>query len=483
MQIREDGADVYAVKREQPTMYTNSRGMRYTRVPQTNALVAIPSAPVPAVGAGAADQTKSVTFAHGDLLRLQTYRRFKDNTETIMSMIHAAWWPTDAWHYFPLKIYFQEHWSDWTLQCSCNTPYKFLFVRFLVAFAMSVLWIPTAIVFYLVSTVSFAMRGYIFTDELLFGSNLIAMSGHLTLLILTLTSKGEAKDDIFFNRPDLRFDCTVDREDVRWGNGVGLGMSYEVVTDALDAKIVTSLFFALSFAFHLLYLIWIGVSWTSEEKHHGDCFYTQMLVACNQPLRFLEYSFSSAIMIFMTIFIAGSPDFRICFAGATLLFVTNTYGWLCECLSPPANDGREWKHKSLLRRWFVNLVGYVPFLVAYYLVLSPFLFVVTTCEERDEVCPAEWVTTLVYVQFAIFASFGIVSLYVQSVETNVAKVFVTGELTYTCMSLFAKALLGVTLYINVLQLSGSIGANVLLQNSTRSSELTALYNSSCPATA
>ena len=107
------------------------------------------------------------------------------------------------------------------------------------------------------------------------------------------------------------------------------------------------------------------------------------------------------------------------------------------------------------------------------------------CDEhlqgKGGTCPAEWVNTLVYAQFGLFSSFGIVSLYVQCVNKQVRRHFIFGEIVYTIMSITAKALLGGALLVNVLALTGSIGSNVLEQNNDRSVELIGLYNASCPA--
>ena len=339
-----------------------NKNVRYTRVPQTNTLVAIPGATSlkydgkdSSTDGGEESDAKKKTFKNTDLVRFQTYTREDAHKWNLLSL----------WEEFPLKVWYEDLGP---LDKLCS-PYRFPLLKLIVCLLMTVLWVVTVLVLIIPASIFLCIRPFIYTDEALFLTNFLAGAAHLALALVTFGQQGDAKDDIYFNRPALVFDCEVSREDFRWGSGMSLGLAYEVEKNGLDAKLLTGMFFMLSFVFHLIYVLMTVLSWWSQKQ--GDSYYTQMLTACNQPLRFLEYSFSSALMIFLTIYLAGTPDFRTCFAGAALLFVTNTYGWLCECLSPPNQNGTSWVHASLFRRWAVNILGYVPFLVAYYLVLSP----------------------------------------------------------------------------------------------------------------
>lgn len=100
-------------------------------------------------------------------------------------------------------------------------------------------------------------------------------------------------------------------------------------------------FFALSMGFHL-FVVWMSskpwLGWCtrgllSDGKQNG--FYYRWMHQCRNPLRWLEYSASASIMLFVIAFFSGVRDQLLLVALTALCFCTITYGWVTEALSRP----------------------------------------------------------------------------------------------------------------------------------------------------
>ena len=150
---------------------------------------------------------------------------------------------------------------------------------------------------------------------------------------------------------------------------------------------------------------------------------------------------------------SGVRDTSMIVALFVLMFCVMTYGWVCEMLadrtvlSDPNND----TYDKVFSRLFPNLLGYVPYITAYYIVIEQYMRV--TEEFKSPNIPEGrrmpwWIDMIVLGQCAVFSLFAIVSILQQVWP---ARMYYRGEIIYIVLSFVSKGLLGATLLAGVLQ--------------------------------
>lgn len=232
----------------------------------------------------------------------------------------------------------------------------------------------------------------------------------------------------------------------------------------------------LSFSFFMLsslahFCIWVLIK---KEWSLFGLTYCQYLRSGQQPLRWIEYSISASIMsiaIAYTAGIRGTYEIAMIF---TLMFCTMTYGMGCELLSgvegysskprvpetgylrnfyhsmtaidrePPKNIAIQWVQPSFTKRILPNLVGYVPYIVVWVVILSN--YTENTKKYKSQI-PA-WVDLIVYGQLIVFTSFAVVSVCQQLWPPHQ---YWRGEVAYVFLSFFSKGFLGFVLAFSVLR--------------------------------
>jgi hypothetical protein len=101
--------------------------------------------------------------------------------------------------------------------------------------------------------------------------------------------------------------------------------------ETVPLKTLAVTFFALSAGFHLIIVL--------GSLQNG--FYFTWMDQCRQPLRWIEYSISASVMLYVIAFFSGIRDQLLLFAITILCFCTITYGWVTEALSRPDPRSRK----------------------------------------------------------------------------------------------------------------------------------------------
>ncbi|HEX5828892.1 MAG TPA: heliorhodopsin HeR [Candidatus Limnocylindrales bacterium] len=158
--------------------------------------------------------------------------------------------------------------------------------------------------------------------------------------------------------------------------------------------------------------------------------YEAWLARGMNPLRWVEYAFSSTVMIVAIAYVSFITDFPALVAIAGCNVAMNLFGWSMEA----ANEGREkpdWKHFI-----FGCIAGIVPWLA---------IFSILWAYGAQEGLPAEaGIPGFVYVIIAsLFVAFNIfaITMVLQYRKVGRWRNYLYGEKTYMVLSLVAKSLL------------------------------------------
>ena len=158
--------------------------------------------------------------------------------------------------------------------------------------------------------------------------------------------------------------------------------------------------------------------------------YQAWLARGMNPLRWVEYAFSSTVMIVAIAYISFITEFPALVAIAGSNVAMNLFGWSMEA----ANEGRErvdWKHYI-----FGCIAGIIPWIA---------IFSILWAYSAQEGLPAEaQIPGFVYVIIAsLFVAFNIfaITMVLQYRKIGRWRDYLAGEKTYMVMSLVAKSLL------------------------------------------
>jgi len=158
--------------------------------------------------------------------------------------------------------------------------------------------------------------------------------------------------------------------------------------------------------------------------------YQAWLARGMNPLRWVEYAFSSTVMIVAIAYISFITEFPALVAIAGSNVAMNLFGWSMEA----ANEGRErvdWKHYI-----FGCIAGIIPWIA---------IFSILWAYSAQEGLPAEaQIPGFVYVIIAsLFVAFNIfaITMVLQYRKIGRWRDYLVGEKTYMVMSLVAKSLL------------------------------------------
>lgn len=261
---------------------------------------------------------------------------------------------------------------------------------------------------------------------------------HLGLTVATLSVGDGAPNVVFFTQ-----DTALNVEYAQLANGA---ISIEDVTvrsflvpapvalAPVSLRTICALFPLLSCFFHAgNALIW------------RDSYMHAVLVASCNPWRWIEYSMSASVMIFVLAYFSGVLLLPHLLAITALVAVTQFFGLLVEVVARPVRTdrGSRWSQPTALIM-LVHALGYVPYAVAWTLTLQP-LFATLGAEEGMR--PPDFVYALALVQLALFSSFGLPQIYVYACGGTPDR-YPTGEIAYQWLSLIAKATLTVVLIAN-----------------------------------
>jgi hypothetical protein len=158
--------------------------------------------------------------------------------------------------------------------------------------------------------------------------------------------------------------------------------------------------------------------------------YEAWLARGMNPLRWVEYAFSSTVMIVAIAYISYITEFPALIGLAGANVAMNLFGWSMEA----ANEGREkvdWKHYI-----FGCVAGIVPW-IAIFSIVAAYSF-------QDGLPTEAGIPAFVYVIIGtLFVSFNIfaITMVLQYKKIGPWRDYLVGEKTYMVMSLVAKSLL------------------------------------------
>ncbi len=166
-------------------------------------------------------------------------------------------------------------------------------------------------------------------------------------------------------------------------------------------------------------------------------WYTRNLLHSRNYARWIEYFFSSSVMIVLIAMITGVSDI----AALLAIFGVNAsmilFGLLMEKYETPGRP-------SWLSFWFGTFAGVIPWIIIVVYVWSPGL---------DSAGPPTFVYAIIVSLFLFFNVFA-VNMWLQYKQIGPWKDYLVGEKTYILLSLTAKALLAWQVFSAVLASSG-----------------------------
>jgi hypothetical protein len=165
-------------------------------------------------------------------------------------------------------------------------------------------------------------------------------------------------------------------------------------------------------------------------------WYERRLAAGIQPMRWLEYSLSSSVMIIVIAALAGIQEIGTLVAIFGVNAAMNLFGWSMEL----ANQGRarrQWSHYI-----FGCVAGIVPWIV-----ITIALWSAATEPGAAPVPGFVWaIFVSLFISFNIFA----ITMVLQYAGIGRWKDYTVGEKTYMLMSLFAKTILAWQVFFGTL---------------------------------
>jgi hypothetical protein len=121
---------------------------------------------------------------------------------------------------------------------------------------------------------------------------------------------------------------------------------------------------------------------------------TILLLHLSPSFRFVEYAFSASCMIMAIAVETGINDIYTLQCMFVLTFATMLLGWLADFSPPPFS-------------WVAHGTGWVTFLSAYSPILDSFL----QSNAHSPVAAPGFVQVIVFLEFVLFGSFGLVQVY------------------------------------------------------------------------
>lgn len=215
------------------------------------------------------------------------------------------------------------------------------------------------------------------------------------------------------------FTLTFDNQDIpqtSWESKPVKIVSIKVVQNLLVG------FFFVTAAFHLVYAL------TNEG------LYRKMISDGNNYLRWIEYSISSTMMLYIIALVSGVKDSNV----YRMLFATNiAMVYTGQVIEEKVKEGKDWYPPMM--------VGFMLLLVEFSIIIKDFRSRMNDIDVSSKLVPSifggrtipKWIQYMVFVLFFFFSSFGFISLV--GAYSNMK--YETVESIYLLFSLLAKATL------------------------------------------
>jgi hypothetical protein len=265
--------------------------------------------------------------------------------------------------------------------------------------------------------------------------NMLCAALHLGLTVATF-SVGTLDPKITFFTMEVEFNSELAQ--VFAGNLTPQNVSVDSflvpawsAMEPTSLRTICALFPFLSFAFHAgNAFFWRP--WYLTAVCHNKC----------NPFRWIEYSMSASVMVFLLAYFSGILQLPHLIAITALVGVTQFFGLAVEVVARPVVGANRWSAPTHIIM-LVHCLGYVPYLFAWTLVALPLLATM-----GEEAGPPDFVYALAFVQFLLFSCFGLPQIYVYACNGS-PKRYVAGEVSYLVLSFVAKAVLTAILITNV----------------------------------
>ena len=224
-------------------------------------------------------------------------------------------------------------------------------------------------------------------------------------------------------------------------------------TNTIDISVIQGLlvsFFLITGTFHLFYYLGgKGIHMEKDEKglyqpveveeeqSSFSTFYTRMIYKKNNYLRWIEYSITATLMLYIIAWTSGVKDTGV----YMMLYATNiamiAQGQLVE---EAIRDGKNWRI-PMITGFILLLAEFSVIIRTFYMRLNEVNSFVNNPENSnvvgDQKIP-KWLLAMIWVLFIFFSCFGIVSL----VGTQSGVSYESVEKGYIILSFVAKATLG-----------------------------------------
>ena len=211
----------------------------------------------------------------------------------------------------------------------------------------------------------------------------------------------------------------------------------EASTSTLSLKFLVFSFFAVTALAHASY----GILFRSE--------YEANVRQCKNPYRWIEYGTSASIMAVSIAYFCTIIWRSILLSIFALTATTMGYGYVTEVIARPKGPD-EWL-TPLSGRLAPHLIGYLPLLVAFWIIGGQFFYAAGLTSEGGGQMPS-FVYYIVGTQFVGFFSFGFVQL--ASLLSKPSS-FGRYERLYCILSAVVKSILGLIIFTQVLFASGA----------------------------
>jgi hypothetical protein len=196
----------------------------------------------------------------------------------------------------------------------------------------------------------------------------------------------------------------------------------EVLLVSFPLAYLISSFFLMSAIAHA------AAGWFMRDRYEG------WLARGMNPLRWVEYAFSSTVMIVAIAYISYITEFTALIAIAGCNVAMNLFGWSMES----ANEGRlargervDWKHYI-----FGCIVGVMPWIAVFSIVWA--------FSAQDGLPDGAGIPAFVYIIIgSLFVAFNVfaITMILQFKQIGRWREYLAGEKTYMILSLVAKTLL------------------------------------------
>ena len=195
----------------------------------------------------------------------------------------------------------------------------------------------------------------------------------------------------------------------------------------------------LVISFHLLSFFFQGLAAFTNSLKSGlfGYKYSIMIEKGKNPLRFIEYSVSASVMLICIALLNGVTNMFLLISIAGLTAGCQIMGLVVEYLP----------FQSPLKL-VLHFVGWFQFLCAYGIIAHAFFNSINAVPNLE---PPEFVYWIVGLLFLLYSSFGGVQLVEVIMDWNGSQIDkYNKEMAYVTLSLTAKLVLGILIFINVL---------------------------------